>query len=134
MSCSIALGVSRLKPQKGTNIDDDMGSDIPGQQLTYASSDNVSLIDCTLEQRLEVMRRKADVAQSKKPAPEVRAKQKMPSPPPQHRSQSAKPASSQLPTQMNSQMTTQHREDYKTRSALDFAVCLNISHCSSDVH
>ena len=122
--CSVSLGVSRLKPAPGANTADDMDSEIPSEQLTYSTAGCASLVDPTLEQQLDVLRRGALMPQSQIPSDHCSAKETQPPSQTQQKTGAAKPAPSPVPSRITSQMSTQHREDFTTRRHLEAAVSL----------
>jgi hypothetical protein len=112
-----------MKPKDDSGIEDNSDSEIPAEKVKYKVLDQTALVDRTLDQRLDDKRRAEYVQRPEASAPTHEAKLPSQVAPQQ---QSAKFGVSQLPSQITSQMSTQHKEDFTTRRHLDAAVSTSI--------
>lgn len=115
---SISLTWSRLQPTEESGLADSIDTDIPALGLTYKKMTSKQLIDQKIDEQLnetrkeEAATRRLDAMQS--------AKAKFPS---HSLLQTKVPAASPLASQLHSQMSTQHREDFTSSRQLDQMVC-----------
>lgn len=127
---SVSLMVSRLEPKPDTGVDNGFGNEIPTKGLRYKKVLPRGLVDQAINERIDAKRLKRagvlEAASQSTVAPSQ--DQSLPSPPTTDVIDLPQVFKAPLPSQPMSQMTTQHREDFKNSRSLEQAVSL---HCFS---
>lgn len=111
---SMSIEASRLKPSDDSSIDDDVDASLPAKSLQYKKVKRVAFIDQAVDKHIDKQRqeRAATIPEMTSP-PTVQMGQTTSMP------KDSLPRSSPFASQLHSQMSTQHREDFRTRAHLD---------------